>query len=104
MDEIGTYADDPAGRLSFLGGQMLRAYRIVIDIGPPLELPIPPGEAHGSGSGASWWSRGGWGPRWSGAPGRGTRGSPAARAPGSGPGTDGCSSSADWPPRSHPRR
>ena len=42
MDELG-YFTDPGRRLGFLEGQMLRAIRVVIDIGMHLELTIPAG-------------------------------------------------------------
>jgi uncharacterized protein (DUF885 family) len=50
MDELG-YLDRPDYVFGYLSGQMLRACRVVIDIGSHLELPIPddqpfhPGEA-----------------------------------------------------------
>jgi uncharacterized protein (DUF885 family) len=47
MDELGVYADDLAGRLGFLSLQMLRAARVVIDIGLHLGYAIPTGENHG---------------------------------------------------------
>ena len=40
MDELGWFGD-PARRMGFLDGQMLRAVRVVIDIGMHLELAIP---------------------------------------------------------------
>ncbi|WP_211658399.1 DUF885 domain-containing protein [Phytoactinopolyspora halophila] len=40
MDELG-YLTDPAYRLGYLDAQMLRAVRVIIDIGMHLELPIP---------------------------------------------------------------
>ncbi|MGH3301895.1 MAG: DUF885 domain-containing protein [Streptosporangiaceae bacterium] len=42
MDELG-YLEDPGSRLGMLDQQMLRAARVVIDLGVHLELPIPPG-------------------------------------------------------------
>jgi uncharacterized protein (DUF885 family) len=51
MDELGAYADDPAGRLGFLSFQMLRAARVVIDIGLHLGYAIPADEEHG---GEAW--------------------------------------------------
>jgi uncharacterized protein (DUF885 family) len=51
MDELGAYADDPGGRLGFLSFQMLRAARVVIDIGMHLGFPIPDDEEHG---GEAW--------------------------------------------------
>ncbi len=51
MDELG-YLATPEHRLGFLRGQLLRAVRVVVDIGMHLELPIPAGEAfHG---GEAW--------------------------------------------------
>ena len=43
MDELGAYDDDPAGRLGFLSFQMLRAARVVIDIGLHLGFARPDG-------------------------------------------------------------
>ncbi len=40
MDELG-YLDDPGNRLGMLDAQLLRAARVVVDIGVHLELPIP---------------------------------------------------------------
>ena len=40
MDELG-YLSNPDHRFGFLAGQILRACRVVIDIGSHLELPIP---------------------------------------------------------------
>ncbi|MEY2436417.1 MAG: hypothetical protein QOF97_1253 [Acidimicrobiaceae bacterium] len=51
MDELGAYADDPGGRLGFLSFQMLRAARVVIDIGLHLGYSIPDDEQHG---GQAW--------------------------------------------------
>ncbi|XHM90913.1 DUF885 domain-containing protein [Peterkaempfera sp. SMS 1(5)a] len=42
MDEFG-HLTDPARRLGYLNGQMLRAVRLVVDIGMHLELGIPAG-------------------------------------------------------------
>lgn len=51
MDELG-YLTDPAARLGYLDAQMLRAIRVIIDIGMHLELPIPESfEFHG---GETW--------------------------------------------------
>jgi uncharacterized protein (DUF885 family) len=48
MDELG-YFERPEHRLGFLRGQLLRAIRVVVDIGMHLELRIPGGEAfHGN--------------------------------------------------------
>lgn len=40
MDELG-YLNDPGNKLGMLDGQMLRAARVVIDVGVHAELPIP---------------------------------------------------------------
>jgi uncharacterized protein (DUF885 family) len=42
MEELG-YLDDPGNLLGMLDGQMLRAARVVVDLGVHLQLPIPPG-------------------------------------------------------------
>jgi uncharacterized protein (DUF885 family) len=42
MEELG-YLEDPGNRLGMLDLQMLRAARVVIDLGVHLELPVPPG-------------------------------------------------------------
>ncbi|HEV2636550.1 MAG TPA: DUF885 domain-containing protein [Actinocrinis sp.] len=42
MDELG-YLSDPARRLGYLDGQLMRAVRVIIDIGMHLELEIPAG-------------------------------------------------------------
>jgi uncharacterized protein (DUF885 family) len=51
MDELGAYEDDPGGRLGFLSFQMLRAARVLIDIGLHLGFAIPDDEEHG---GEAW--------------------------------------------------
>ncbi len=51
MDELG-YLDKPDYVFGFLSGQMLRACRVVIDIGSHLELPIPTGQPFHPGE--SW--------------------------------------------------
>lgn len=43
MDELGFF-DNPEYRLGFLRGQLLRAVRVVVDIGMHLELAIPAGD------------------------------------------------------------
>jgi uncharacterized protein (DUF885 family) len=43
MDELG-YLTDPGRRLGYLSAQMLRAVRIIIDIGMHVGLPVPAGE------------------------------------------------------------
>jgi uncharacterized protein (DUF885 family) len=40
MDELG-YLSDPGNRLGMLDAQLLRAARVVVDIGVHLELPVP---------------------------------------------------------------
>ncbi|WP_326560003.1 DUF885 domain-containing protein [Micromonospora sp. NBC_01796] len=47
MDELGLY-QQPGARLGYLFMQLLRAARVVLDIGLHLRLPVP------SGGGASW--------------------------------------------------
>ena len=47
MDELGLY-EQPGARLGYLFSQLLRAARVVLDIGLHLRLPVP------SGDGASW--------------------------------------------------
>ncbi|SCE72722.1 Uncharacterized conserved protein, DUF885 familyt [Micromonospora purpureochromogenes] len=47
MDELGLY-EQPGARLGYLFMQLLRAARVVLDIGLHLRLPVP------SGGGASW--------------------------------------------------
>ncbi|WP_122982113.1 DUF885 domain-containing protein [Actinoplanes teichomyceticus] len=47
MDELGHY-EQPGARLGYLFSQLLRAARVVLDIGLHLRLPMP------SGGGASW--------------------------------------------------
>jgi uncharacterized protein (DUF885 family) len=42
MEELG-YLADPGNRLGMLDAQLLRAARVVVDLGVHLELPIPPG-------------------------------------------------------------
>ncbi|WP_405404319.1 DUF885 domain-containing protein [Streptomyces sp. NBC_01104] len=42
MDDLGFFAE-PARRLGFLDGQMLRTIRVIIDIGMHLELAVPAG-------------------------------------------------------------
>ncbi|MDL5158701.1 DUF885 domain-containing protein [Actinomycetospora termitidis] len=48
MDELGFHAD-PASRLGYLEGQMLRAVRVVIDLGMHLELDVPADSPVGAG-------------------------------------------------------
>lgn len=49
MDELGHHAD-PGSRLGYLNGQMLRAVRVVIDLGMHLELEIPADSPVGAGA------------------------------------------------------
>jgi uncharacterized protein (DUF885 family) len=44
MDELG-FLTDPGRRLGYLDAQMMRAVRVIVDIGMHLELPIPPDSA-----------------------------------------------------------
>ncbi|UJW32157.1 DUF885 domain-containing protein [Saccharothrix sp. AJ9571] len=48
MDELG-YLREPGARLGYLEGQLLRAIRVVIDIGMHLRLPIPGDSPVGAG-------------------------------------------------------
>jgi uncharacterized protein (DUF885 family) len=48
MDELG-FLTDPGRRLGYLNAQMLRATRVVLDIGMHLELPIPQDSPFGAG-------------------------------------------------------
>lgn len=48
MDELGHHTD-PGTRLGYLNGQMLRAVRVVIDLGMHLSLPIPDDSPVGAG-------------------------------------------------------
>ncbi|GLZ53961.1 DUF885 domain-containing protein [Actinomycetospora sp. NBRC 106378] len=48
MDELGFHAD-PGSRLGYLDAQMLRAIRVVIDLGMHLRLPIPDDSPVGAG-------------------------------------------------------
>jgi uncharacterized protein (DUF885 family) len=48
MDELG-YLTDPGARLGYIGAQMRRAIRVIIDIGMHLELPIPSDSPVGAG-------------------------------------------------------
>ncbi|NUR63601.1 MAG: DUF885 domain-containing protein [Catenulispora sp.] len=62
MDDLG-YLSDPADKLGMLDGQMMRAVRVVVDLGMHLELEIPPGYAFGNGAdhgGARWTPELGW--------------------------------------------
>jgi uncharacterized protein (DUF885 family) len=57
MDELG-YLEDPGDKLGMLDGQMMRAVRVVVDLGMHLELQIP----HGTGfhDGEHWTPELGW--------------------------------------------
>ncbi|MEV1006449.1 DUF885 domain-containing protein [Streptomyces sp. NPDC049881] len=48
MDELG-FLTDPARRMGYLSGQMLRAVRVIIDIGMHLGLRVPAGEEYHPG-------------------------------------------------------
>ena len=48
MDELG-YHTDPGTRLGYLNGQMMRAVRVVIDIGMHLSLTVPDDSPVGAG-------------------------------------------------------
>ncbi|MDQ4118435.1 MAG: DUF885 domain-containing protein, partial [Actinomycetota bacterium] len=48
MDELGHHTD-PGTRLGYLNGQMLRAVRVVIDVGMHLSLPVPGDSPVGAG-------------------------------------------------------
>jgi uncharacterized protein (DUF885 family) len=48
MEELG-YLDDPGDLLGMLDGQMLRAARVVVDLGVHLRLPIPRGAGRHEG-------------------------------------------------------
>jgi uncharacterized protein (DUF885 family) len=48
MDELG-YLTDPGARLGYVGAQMRRAIRVIIDIGMHLELTIPADSPLGAG-------------------------------------------------------
>ncbi|HVB45051.1 MAG TPA: DUF885 domain-containing protein [Streptosporangiaceae bacterium] len=48
MDELG-YLSDPGARIGYLEAQMLRAMRVIVDIGMHLELPIPADSPVGAG-------------------------------------------------------
>jgi uncharacterized protein (DUF885 family) len=41
MDELGAYEGNPGARMGYLDAQLMRAIRVVIDIGMHLELAIP---------------------------------------------------------------
>ncbi|MBY8883250.1 DUF885 domain-containing protein [Streptomyces sp. PTM05] len=53
MDELG-FLTDPGQRLGYLDAQMMRAVRVIIDIGMHLQLPIP--EDSGFRSGGERWT------------------------------------------------
>ena len=48
MDELG-YLSDPGARLGYLDAQMMRAVRVVVDIGMHLELTVPADSPLGAG-------------------------------------------------------
>jgi uncharacterized protein (DUF885 family) len=49
MDELGFYAADPGARLGYLDAQLMRAIRVVIDIGMHLRLQVPGDSPLGAG-------------------------------------------------------
>jgi uncharacterized protein (DUF885 family) len=62
MDDLG-YLSDPADKLGMLDGQMMRAVRVVVDLGMHLEFEIPAGTDFGNGAdhgGERWTPELGW--------------------------------------------
>jgi uncharacterized protein (DUF885 family) len=62
MDDLG-FLSDPGDKLGMLDGQMMRAVRVVVDLGMHLELEIPAGTEFGNGkdhSGETWTPELGW--------------------------------------------
>jgi uncharacterized protein (DUF885 family) len=62
MDDLG-YLSDPGDKLGMLDGQMMRAVRVVVDLGMHLELEIPAGTDFGNGKdhgGERWTPELGW--------------------------------------------
>ncbi|WP_194926832.1 DUF885 domain-containing protein [Catenulispora pinisilvae] len=62
MDDLG-YLADPADKLGMLDGQMMRAVRVVVDLGMHLEFQIPAGTDFGNGvdhGGRRWTPELGW--------------------------------------------
>ena len=62
MDDLG-YLSDPADKLGMLDGQMMRAVRVVVDLGMHLEFEIPAGTDFGNGvdhGGERWTPELGW--------------------------------------------
>jgi uncharacterized protein (DUF885 family) len=62
MDDLG-YLSDPGDKLGMLDGQMMRAVRVVVDLGMHLELKIPAGTDFGNGAdhdGETWTPALGW--------------------------------------------
>ena len=62
MDDLG-YLSDPGDKLGMLDGQMMRAVRVVVDLGMHLELTIPAGTEFGNGKdhgGETWTPALGW--------------------------------------------
>ncbi|GAA1832205.1 DUF885 domain-containing protein [Pseudonocardia ailaonensis] len=49
MDELG-FLTDPGHRMGYLDAQMMRAIRVIIDIGMHLELEVPPDSPYAPGS------------------------------------------------------
>jgi uncharacterized protein (DUF885 family) len=62
MDDLG-YLSDPGDKLGMLDGQMMRAVRVVVDLGMHMEFEIPAGVEFGNGadhSGERWTPELGW--------------------------------------------
>jgi len=62
MDDLG-FLSDPADKLGMLDGQMMRAVRVVVDLGMHLEFEIPKGFDFGNGTnhaGERWTPTLGW--------------------------------------------
>jgi uncharacterized protein (DUF885 family) len=62
MDDLG-YLADPGDKLGMLDGQMMRAVRVVVDLGMHLEFEIPAGTHFGNGvdhGGRRWTPELGW--------------------------------------------
>jgi uncharacterized protein (DUF885 family) len=59
MDDLG-YLADPGDRMGMLNGQVLRATRVIVDIGMHLELEIPRDNPFGFHPGERWTPELGW--------------------------------------------
>ena len=59
MDELG-FLTDPERRLGYLDAQMMRANRVIVDIGMHLELEIPRDNPFGFHPGERWTPELGW--------------------------------------------